>query len=244
MPTFYNARSTLTICLISGLALACLAASKVATAANTGGHDELSRIAELYGEQTRWGIHRKNKRIGTHTVSFASRGDALIVDIESAITVTMLRVPVYRFRYEAREIWEDGRLTEASATVTENGDITRTLMSRTDNETLMRGPDGDSVATDVQYATNHWHPGVLEVPTIFNTIKGETNEVQVSQNGRGQLALTDGSAIDFTRYHYSGDLELESWYDDTGRWVGMNFPGEDGSRVEYRLEQAPSAKLN
>ena len=203
---------------------------------NGDGWHDLDRLTELYGEEARWGIHRKNKRIGTHTVSFDETDDALVVTIESVIRVSVLKIPVYRFRYLARERWTDGELMKASATVTENGKVTHTLMRRNEDRTIMRGPDGESEVPALQYATNHWHAGVLEASSVFNTITGTSNDVQITADGSGQLEQIDGDALTYTRYRYDGQLNLESWYDDSGRWLGMRFPGEDGNPVEYRLE--------
>ena len=47
---------------------------------------------------------------------------------------------------------------------------------------------------------------------------------------------TASSSIDATRYRYTGDLVMDQWFDDAGRWVKTSFTASDGSTVEYVLK--------
>ncbi len=193
-------------------------------------------LATLYRNGTQWGIYRKNKRIGTHTMKIEESANTLTVSFESSITVTMLKVPVYRFRYQSTETWVDGQLNEVDSSTTENGDTTTTKLRQSDGKSNISGPAGEAVVPVLNYASNHWNPGVLESTRIFNTITGEADVVTIAEDGSAQLEGISDGTITYKRYRYSGELELVSWYDLDGRWVGMQFSGDDGSLIEYRLD--------
>ena len=48
-----------------------------------------------------------------------------------------------------------------------------------------------------------------------------------------------GRTVDADRFAVTGDLTLDLWYDGS-QWVGLSFPGPDGSPIDYRLERGDS----
>lgn len=193
----------------------------------------LSQRLSLYGEEAQWSIHRKNRRIGTHRMTVSQSGDSASIEFETDITVRVLKVPVYRFNYQSTERWSNGELATVSTRVTEKGDTTQTELDLSSDVARAIGPAGSVDAANVNFATNHWHSGVLGAQRVFNTITGVPNNVVVTTEGTGELTV-GSRVIPYTAYRYSGELELVSWYDDEGRWLGMRFDGEDGSIIEYR----------
>jgi hypothetical protein len=97
--------------------------------------------------------------------------------------------------------------------------------------------DGDPRSHEMPvFPTNHWNPAVLSQDRVLNTLTGRINRVSIEPHGDDETA-SDG---DVNRYRYGGELELESWYDDSGRWLGMSFEGRDGSLIEYRCGNCPA----
>ena len=60
--------------------------------------------------------------------------------------------------------------------------------------------------------------------------------MKVTVLGR-ETIKTASSALQATRYRYEGDVKMDQWFDDRGRWVKMAFAGSDGSAIEYVLQE-------
>ena len=61
----------------------------------------------------------------------------------------------------------------------------------------------------------------------------ESPEVQkIIKKGMEKIE-TERGKVNSIRYAYTGELETDIWYDDNGRWVGMQFMGRDGSLIKY-----------
>jgi len=43
--------------------------------------------------------------------------------------------------------------------------------------------------------------------------------------------------VDANHYRYSGDVNKDQWFDDSGRWVKTVFKASDGSTIEYILQE-------
>lgn len=188
-----------------------------------------------YGNEARYGIYRKNKRIGDHTLRFSSEADKLKVEVESRIKVTVLKVPVYRFDYQSAEIWLDGVLQEVTASVNDNGDKHTVAAKRNDEIMMLTDSESNKTPSTLNYTSNHWNINVLKQDVLFNTLTGRANKVQAQALGSTTLMINQQS-IEANHFRYAGDLDTDVWYDTADRWVMLRFKGEDGSIIEYRSE--------
>ena len=59
-------------------------------------------------------IIRKNKTIGTHTISFIENDKDLKVDIEVNINVKLGFLTIYKYRHNNTEYWKEGELIKIS----------------------------------------------------------------------------------------------------------------------------------
>lgn len=196
---------------------------------------------KVYATKSIYQIYRKNRKIGQHTLQFQRNGNALIVNVESDIKVTVLKVPVFRFNYKAEEIWEDGSLLSVRATVVENGETATNTLDNSTSGARLTGATETLNRETLDYASNHWHPGVTRENEIFNTLTGRASVVELVNAGTETIDLPSGQ-IEATRFNYSGDIVATSWYDNEGRWVKLRFAGEDGSTIEYRYDANASGK--
>lgn len=184
--------------------------------------------ASTYPTTARYEITRNGKPVGEHTVTFSIDNTDLQVDVESNITVTVLKVPVFKFNYTARETWQDGILVGVEATTTRGGDVSQASFP------------GD-IQAKVEYASNHWNPGVLNAQTVFNTITGKISSVEIEKLGETTLNA-NGVSVSATHYRYSGDIRAEVWYDEKNRWVQLQFEGDDGSTIVYTAQPLDLAR--
>ena len=71
---------------------------------------------------------------------------------------------------------------------------------------------------------------------LLNTQKGNEAHVKITALGR-ETVKTSSTALQATHYRYDGDIKMDQWFDDRGRWVKMAFTGSDGSIIEYVLQE-------
>lgn len=198
-----------------------------------------ARASSIYSSPTNYRILRKGKKIGKHTISFETTGaadDSTRVEVVSTIRVTVLKVPVFSFDYRSTEHWKNGVLMTVEAATTENSSTTRVSATRSTNGFELRRDGATQTVSGLEFSSNHWHPGVLGSTSLFNTLTGKKNEVTVEKLGETQLALPAGN-FNATHFRYTGSLEAEVWYDDSGRWVQLRFENDDGSEILYQLDK-------
>jgi len=194
-------------------------------------------ISAPYAEVNRYTITRKGKRIGTHELRFNRSGDSLEVSIDSSISVSVLKIPVFRMDYTASERWDKSQLLSATATTVMNKKTGKVTLSSdgTANSTITKDGKTQTVPA-ILFATNHWNPQVLGTTRVFNTIKGEASNVVIKKVGNSEVKIGD-QMVPATQYQYTGDIKANVWYDYNWRWIKLNFAGDDGSVVNYTLEK-------
>lgn len=200
---------------------------------------DASQTASLYAKSTSYRIMRKGKRIGKHSIqiekSTTEGTEEFTVAVNSRIKVTILKVPVFSFNYQATEVWQDGMLQKVEAETTENSTKTVVSAVRQGAEFVLTQNQKRETVSGLEHASNHWNPAVLRSTSLFNTLTGKRNSVQVELLGVSRLDLPAGS-IEATHFRYTGNLQAEVWYDNNGRWVQLKFEGDDGSVILYQLE--------
>jgi len=68
---------------------------------------------------------------------------------------------------------------------------------------------------------------------VLNSITGKTNNVTISELGWEEISIQDETRPAL-RHEYSGDLkDVTTWYDEKGRWVGLQFKSKDDSIISY-----------
>jgi len=107
---------------IAGLACGCVLV--VITQVSNANESSAEQQAAKYPDSALYTIRRKGKKVGTHWVNFSNNGTGLNVEVESKITISILKVPVYRFNYVATEQWNNGRLIGVNARTNNGGEIT------------------------------------------------------------------------------------------------------------------------
>ena len=188
-----------------------------------------------YGKRAEYTVYRDGKKVGKHALTFSRKGETLTVQVQSALTVRVLRIPVYRFGYEATETWQNGKLQRAMSKVDENGRKRRLSMRSSGDRSVLESKRGSQQVPRLEYASNHWQPAALGADRVFNTLNGRASNVSVEALGRAGFRTLQGK-IDTRRYRYTGGVKATVWYDDEGRWVGLEFSADDDSKIVYRAD--------
>jgi hypothetical protein len=84
--------------------------------------------------------------------------------------------------------------------------------------------------------STHWNLNQVKQSAILNSQNGALAKVQITPRGRETVKTAKGT-LEATRYSYTGDVEMDQWFDDRGRWVKAAFKASDGSTIEYILQE-------
>ena len=183
------------------------------------------------GQQTfDYEILREGKPVGSHRVT-VQRGDGRTrVLSNSNIEVGLLGLTFYRFQYESEEEWDDRGLRRLLVSVNDDGEQMELSGKRDGGRFVWRIGDSKPMVQQMPvYPTNHWNSSVLSQSRVLNTLTGNINRVSIQKERPAR-----GERPQVQRFRYTGDLNLDAWYDDSGRWLGMRFQGRDDSTIEYR----------
>jgi hypothetical protein len=186
----------------------------------------------LYGRSMSFEVLRNGAPVGRHDVTFARRGEDLVVDSRFDVTVRFLGMAVYRYAYRSVDVWRGGCLQSLNVEIDEDG-VRTTIEARREGEHLIvRGPKGEQRGLATLIPTNHWSAAVLTERQVLNTITGTIDTVVIVDRGETMRPM-NGAVRPARHYAYTGDLTTEVWYDGDGRWVGLAFKGQDGSDIEF-----------
>ena len=189
----------------------------------------------LYGDEIRFNVLRDNRTVGEYRTRFNATRDGWEARVEMSVSLRMMLLFSYEYRYYALERWQDGELAELSVLVDEDGDQHRLHLQRK-NDRLTTAPLSDHFTyRPIQlpiFTTHHFDPRVIGQERILNTLTGKENQVEMIHEGETELMIA-GKAVPCDRYRYEGDLRnTEVWYAKTGQWLKLRFPDKRGATIE------------
>lgn len=176
--------------------------------------------------------HDQYGDIGTHTVSFKRNGDQLIVNTKTRIKVRVL-LWGYHFEADRQEVWRDGRLIAYEGFTNEDGETFTVRAHANGNKLIINGPGGRIEAPGSIFPTHPWNPEILKHDLLMNTKTGELKKVRITAVGEEPIKV-GGRHINAHKYHMSGDLQRELWYDQNGICVQMRF-SKGGDHITLTL---------
>lgn len=211
-------------------------ASAAPTPDTAVGLEPILPVSLLYGDTIAFDVIRNGALIGSHNVTFERTAEGLVVVTDFQLEVGALFITFFEMAYRSEALWKDGQLTSLVARTDRNGDTSTVEAQLAEGLLQGEGPNGPFAAPLGIYPTNHWNAGVKASTQLINTITGRVSDVRLVPLG-AEKVQTERGLIEATRYKYDGAIENEVWYDGTGRWVHMQFPGGDGSLIELHCRK-------
>ena len=194
-----------------------------------------------YGSSLSFAAIRNGQTIGHHRLTFQKNGDQLTVSTAIDLAVKIMGVTAYRYMHRAQEVWSADTSQGLTAQTDDDGKKYAIQIRRDGaaltverNARLRDGPVRTTLPPQLLPST-HWNVRQIRQSALVNTQTGTEARIQVSVLGR-ETIRTANASIDSTHYRYSGDLVMDQWFDDTGRWVKTSFMASDGSTIEYVLQ--------
>ena len=188
------------------------------------------------GAQLAFSVLREGREIGAHVLTFARNGDISIIQVAIDLVVKLGPVPVYRYEHRATEIWNGANFASIDAATTDNGKRMTVKAQRLAKAVSIESTiQGNYEAPANALPSTHWNRRMLDGP-FFNTQMGDLMSNAVTARGAATVETGSGRKINVRRFEIVGHVTLESWYDDQQTWSGLQFKGQDGSQIVYKLQ--------
>lgn len=179
-------------------------------------------------------LHRGSP-VGEHSVAFRQDGVRLTVVTRVDITVKVLFFTAFRFKHEAEEVWETGRLVSVKSTTDDNGTLLQVSGYAAADGFRILGEDGPFLAAAHLLTSNTlWDRRLVRESRLIDVQHGGEVGMVVKQLG-DELVGTPQGPVRAQRYqiitpHYAGSL----FYGVDGRWV-KGLIEQQGEILEYAL---------
>jgi hypothetical protein len=176
---------------------------------------------------------RHGSQIGTHTLTFARAGDTLTVQIAVDALVTLISIPIARYKHRSVETWHGTTLVALTGSTDKNGDHEWMSAQRTDQGLVVQGSKTRRyVAPASAIPTSYWNKQMLDGPMI-SLEDGVLLSPRIADLRTDNVRLASGSVIPAAHYNLSGAFAVDLWYDNSQAWVSMALTVADGSEVHY-----------
>jgi hypothetical protein len=170
-------------------------------------------------------------------------------------SVKAMGMTVYRYAHRGNEVWKGSTLQSIDTKTDDNGkQFTMRAQHNGKGLAVERTGSDTAFGTSVNdqglkpsetvretlpagvLPSTHWNLSQVKQSVLLNTQYGTPSKVKIVDLGR-ETIKTASKSIQATHYRYSGDITLDQWFDDKGRWVKAAFKAFDGSEIEYILQE-------
>jgi hypothetical protein len=179
-------------------------------------------------------LHRGSP-VGEHSVTFRADGERMSVVTHIDITVKVLFFTAFRFKHDAEEIWEAGRLVSIKSTTDDNGTLLKVSGYAAGDGFRLIGEDGPFLApAELLTSNTMWDSRLIGQTRLIDVQHGNEVGLVAKLLGEETVATPQGP-VRARRYHiitphYAGSL----FYDRDGRWV-KGLIEQQGEILEYAL---------
>jgi hypothetical protein len=190
-----------------------------------------------YGQSLSFVVMRQGQQIGGHKLVFEHDGGHLKVSTSIDLAVKLIGITAYRYSHRAQETWDGDALVSLTSRTDDDGKAYAVQANRTAEGIVVQAQGVGRVVLPANILpSSHWNVRQVTQTVLLNTQKGSEAHVKISTLGR-ETVKTSSSTLPATHYRYDGDIKMDQWFDDRGRWVKMAFTASDGSTIEYVLQE-------
>jgi hypothetical protein len=188
------------------------------------------------GDVISFNVLRDGQAFGKHAVRFEKGADGtLIATTDVSLKAGLGPVTLFRYELDATETWLGGKLVSVNGKVNEDGKK-RSVVAKRDGDALsVKGSDFNGVAPTGILPASHWNYDQTKSSKLLSTEDGEIINVKVESLGREKIKA-GGKTVNANRYRMDSAIDVDLWYDDTGRWVKLTFEAR-GQTIDYVLDK-------
>lgn len=185
------------------------------------------------GERLVSDVYRDGGKFGSHVVAFKRAGDALTVDTDIELRVSLGPVTLFHYVHDATEQWANGALFAVRARTKTDGKWAALAADATADGLRIAGKAFSGVVPGAVIPSTHWNSTQMKQAAMLSTGTGEMLPMQVIDQGVERIRTSTGE-IEARRVLVKSQMDATFWYDAEGRWVKCAFKAR-GSDVEYVL---------
>jgi hypothetical protein len=179
-------------------------------------------------------LHR-GAPVGEHSVAFRSNEERLTVTTHIDITVKVLFFTAFRFKHDAEEVWQAGRLQSVKSSTDDNGTLLQVSGYAAGDGFRIVGEDGPFLAAAHLLTSNTlWDRRLVRESRLIDVQHGGEVGMVAKRLGDEPVGTPQGR-VQAERYqiitpHYAGSL----FFGPDGRWV-KGLIEQQGEILEYAL---------
>jgi hypothetical protein len=182
--------------------------------------------------------------IGYHKVNVNRMENTKTVHTRANFDVRILFIPVYSYKHETRERWEDNCLVDISSTTDDNGDNYFISSMQKEQRLAVETRNGTTSLDGCVRTFAYWDVNLLKNQRLLNTQTGEYEPVSVTDMGTGLLSIDD-EQIEARHFRLmADDMTIDLWYTKDMHWLALESVTESGAVLRYLPEKLPELALD
>jgi len=191
-----------------------------------------------FEKQWNFRVYLDDREIGYHRFYRSNAGNRHLMTIEARFKVSFLRIPLYTYRHDNRETWDDQCLNGIAAVTDDNGKEYRLQGTANENGFVLETRDGKQVLPPCISTFSYWDKSFLDNTRLLNSQTGEYLEVSSRFYGE-EMIDTGKEKIPALRYRVvNKDFNIDVWYSKNDEWLALESITESGRVLRYMIEQA------
>ncbi|NCT97560.1 MAG: hypothetical protein GXD23_09345 [Comamonadaceae bacterium] len=182
-------------------------------------------------------VRLDGRPIGSHRFELSGPPEAREVQSVARMDVTLLGVPLYRYRHEARERWRGDCLDGVSARTNDGGEASQ--VEWPDDTAGAGGPVRPACLMSYAY----WNAALTRQTQLLNPQTGQLDAVRFERLADAPLAV-NGREVPAVRWRLIATAPapaatrqtLTLWLErSSGRWIGLDALVRGDRLLSYRL---------
>ena len=191
-----------------------------------------------HGDRLVFDVFRDGSKFGTHAVTFSQSGDALTVDSDVELKVTLGPLSLFHYVHDVTERYSAGRLISVVSRTKRDGKWRQLTASDDGSGFNVMGEAFKGRLAGVVIPSTHWNIAEMRQPAMFSTETGAMLPITVTDMGPERVRVGE-ETIEARRYLVKSEITASFWYDASGRWVKCAFEAQ-GSKIDYVLRELPN----
>lgn len=188
------------------------------------------------GQDWRFRVYLDEREIGYHHVTLSRDGTGTRLRSQAQFDVTFLSIPLFRYRHETTELWNERCLQSIAAMTDENGERYRVQGSVDGDGFRLMTHAGERVLPACISSFAYWDKAFLNRDRLLDPQSGEYLDVEARYLGEQSIRVRERETR-ARRYRLdTGKADIELWYSRDDDWLALEATLEDGQRLRYVLE--------
>lgn len=181
-------------------------------------------------------VYLDDSPIGYHEFRLKGEEGDQTMSTRARFDVKFLKIPLFRYRHQNVEQWDDQCLKSIASSTDQNGTLFRVDGATTDNG-FQISTNGKNVTLPSCISTfAYWDKSFLQHSQLLNSQTGEYLDVKVEDLGK-QTIVVSGRSVEADSYKLNADdLDIELWYSSGGQWLGLQSTTSKGRLLRYVIE--------